>query len=799
MRYGTFDDASREYVVDRVDCPQSLTNYLGTQRMGAVLSHNAGGYCWLDTPEYGRITRFRPNGLPTDTPGHYVYLRDDENGDYWSISWQPTGTKDVENYVCRHGLSYSVYEARRNGIEASETLFIPREKDKKTDPVEVFDVRVKNTGNRPRSLSVFGYVEFSFHHIEFDNQNFQMSLYCAGSAYDQGAVVCDLHYEEGEFEFFASDREPDSFDGVRDAFMGAYRSERNPIGVEKGVLSGSLEWGGNPVGALQRRLTLQPGEEARVLFYLGRGDGAAAASARRRYDAEGCDRAMAELRAFWDEKLNALQIRTPHANMDRSLNIWNLYQSEINVLFSRFSSFIEVGGRTGLGYRDTAQDAMCIPHAEPDMCKTRLEQLLHGQVQAGYGLHLFDPAWFEPQKAQDSKSPTVVPTFTADRIHGIKDACADDALWLIPAIVEYVRETGEIAFFDKPIPFADAGEATVWDHMKASLDFSYSQIGSHGITKGLRADWNDCLNLGGGESSMVAFLLLWATDHFLDAARFLKRQADVDHYTELFDQMKKVCQTVLWDGEWFLRGFTADGRPIGSHTATEGKMHLESAAWSIVSGAATREQGEKTLRSIDTWLYTQYGLLLNAPSFTVRDDGIGFITRVYAGIKENGAIFSHPNPWAWVAACRLGQGDLAMKFYDALLPENQNDIMEIRQAEPYTYCQFIMGKDHTAFGRARHPFMTGSSGWAYYAATRYMLGVRPGFDGLTVDPCIPAAWDGFDVTRTWRGATYEIHVTNPDHVEKGVAKLTVDGEEVPSVPLFDTGTHTVSVVLGSTN
>ena len=466
------------------------------------------------------------------------------------------------------------------------------------------------------------------------------------------------------------------------------------------------------------------------------------------------------------------------------------------MLFSRFSSFIEVGGRTGLGYRDTAQDAMCIPHAEPDMCRTRIEQLLHGQVRMGYGLHLFDPAWFGPQKKQDAKSPTVVPTFTPDRIHGIKDACADDALWLIPAIVEYVRETGDLSFFDRVIPYADEGEDTVWNHMKAALNFSYSQIGSHGITKGLRADWNDCLNLGGGESSMVAFLLLWATGHFLDAAAFLNRQEDTEKYTRLSDAMKETCQKVLWDGEWFLRGFTADGRPIGSHTAQEGKMHLESAAWSIVSGAATREQGEKTLKSIDKWLYTKYGLLLNAPSFTIRDDGIGFITRVYAGIKENGAIFSHPNPWAWVAASCLGQGDTAMKFYDALLPENQNDIMEIRQAEPYTYCQFIMGRDHTAFGRARHPFMTGSAGWAYYAATRYMLGVRPAFDHLTIDPCIPSAWDGFDLTRSWRGAVYQIHVTNPAHVQKGVRSITVDGSAVQTVPLFEGGVHTVEVVMG---
>ena len=796
MRYGTFDDQAREYVIDRVDAPFSMTNYLGTQRMGAVLSHNAGGYCWLDSPQFHRITRFRPNGVPMDFPGHYVYLRDAETGKYWSVSWQPTGLDlHAAKYTCRHGLSYSTYTCEYEGIHASQTLFIPREEGD-ADPVEIFDVRVRNDSDRPRTLDVTGYVEFSFHNIEIDNQNFQMSLYCAGSFLENGAAVCELHYEPDSFQFFAASFEPDGWEGTRDGFLGSYRTERNPIGVERG-LGGGSENGGNPVGALAKRLALAPGEEQRVLFYLGTGRGAAAGDARRRYDFAGADRAFAALRRFWDDKLGALQVRTPHANMDRSLNVWNLYQSEINVLFSRFSSFIEVGGRTGLGYRDTAQDAMCIPHAEAEGCRRRIEQLLNGLTSAGYGLHLFDPAWFEGEEAEREWSPTVVPKATDNRhVHGIEDACADDALWLIPAIVEYVRETGDAAFFDRVVPYADGGADTVWEHMRRILDFSYGQIGSHGITKGLRADWNDCLNLGGGESAMVAFLLIWATEHFLDAARHLGRAEDIAACEPQLEAMRAACQAALWDGGWFLRGFTADGRAIGSHAAAEGKVHLESNAWAVVSGAATREQGLRAMDAVDEWLFTPYGLMLNAPSFTRRDDGIGFITRVYPGIKENGSVFSHSNPWAWVAECRLGRGGRAMKFYDALLPENQNDIQEIRLAEPYSYCQFIMGRDHAAQGRARHPFMTGSAGWAYYAATRYMLGVRPEFDRLTVDPCIPAAWDGFGLTRRWRGAVYDIRVENPEHVEKGVRSIEVDGAPAARIPAFEGGRHAVRVVLG---
>ena len=797
MRYGYFDDAAREYVIDRVDAPFSMTNYLGTQRMGAVVSHNAGGYCWLDSPQFHRITRFRPNGVPMDFPGHYVYLRDAETGEHWSVSWQPAGLPlEDAKYACRHGLSYSTYECDHAGISARQTLFIPRE-DGDGDPVEIYDVVVRNASDRPRTIEVTGYCEFSFHNIDIDNQNFQMSLYCAGSFMEDDAAICELHYEENSFQFLAASFEPDGWEGTREGFIGPYRTERDPRAVTTGDFTGSCAQGGNPVGALMKRLSLAPGEEARLLFYLGTGRGDAARRARERYDFAGTDAAFAGLRRFWDEKLGALSVDTPHANMNRSLNIWNLYQSEINVLFSRFASFIEVGGRTGLGFRDTAQDAMCIPHAEPEGCKRRILQLLNGVTRAGYGLHLFDPAWFEGSEREEDWSPTVVPKAADNkRVHGIGDACAADALWLIPAIVEYARETGDAGFFDIVVPYADGGEESVWEHMKRILDFSYGQVGAHGITKGLRADWNDCLNLGGGESAMVAFLLVWATEHFLDAARFLGRRGDVDGYAPKLEAMKRAAQQVLWDGEWFLRGFTADGRPIGSHTAAEGKVHLESNAWAVASGAATREQGLSAMDAVNDWLYTPYGLMLNAPSFTVRDDGIGFITRVYPGIKENGAVFSHPNPWAWVAECRLGRGDRAMKFYDALLPENQNDIMEVRQAEPYTYCQFIMGRDHAEHGKARHPFMTGSAGWAYFAATRCMLGVRPEFDRLTVDPCIPAEWDGFSVTRRWRGATYRIRVENPDHVQKGVKRIEVDGEDAEVIPVFGEGVHEVKVVMG---
>lgn len=799
MQYGHFDNEKREYVIDRVDLPVSWTNYLGVKDLCVVVNHTAGGYMFYQSPEYHRVTRFRGNAVPMDRPGHYVYLRDAKDGDYWSISWQPVGKPlDQAKYTCRHGMSYTTYECDYKGIKASQTLMVPMD-----DAVELWDVRLKNTTDKERRISVFSYCEFSFHHIMIDNQNFQMSLYCAGSSYDENIIEYDLFYEEFGYQYFTSNVTPDGFDCLRDSFLGAYRTEDNPIAVEHGTCSGSHELGNNHCGSLQKDLVLAPGEEVRLIFMLGEGSREAGKKIREKYsDMANVDAAYAQLKDYWENKFAQLQIKTPNEGMNTLINTWNLYQAEVNIMFSRFASFIEVGGRTGLGYRDTAQDAMTIPHSNPEKCRQRIVELLRGLTTKGYGLHLFSPEWFDPdakkEKKKPFKSPTVIPTVNAkDIVHGLEDACSDDALWLVPSIIEYIKETGETGFADETVTYADGGEGTVYEHMKRILDFSAEQVGTTGICKGLRADWNDCLNLGGGESAMVSFLHYWAISHFLQLAEYLGRTEDVEKYQAMRERVGNVCNRELWDKEWFIRGITKNGKKIGTSEDAEGKVHLESNAWAVLSGAADVEKGKRAMDSVDKYLFTPYGILLNAPSYTVPDDDIGFVTRVYPGLKENGSIFSHPNPWAWAAECVLGRGDRAMKFYNALCPYYQNNMIEIRQSEPYSYCQFVVGRDHTAFGRARHPFMTGSGGWAYFSATRYMLGIRPDFEHLTIDPCIPADWKKFSAVRRWRGAEYKIHVENPDGVMKGVQELYLDGEKVERIPVMAQGSrHDVRVVMG---
>jgi N,N'-diacetylchitobiose phosphorylase len=798
MHYGKFDDENREYVIERPDIPVSWTNYIGVRDLCAVLSHNAGGYSFYKSAEHHRITRFRQNGVPLDRPGHYVYVRDDESGEYWSISWQPVG-RDLgrARYEVHHGLSYSRFMCETDDIQSEQLVFIPVD-----DEVELWDVHLKNASGKQRKLSVFSYVEFSFHHIEIDNQNLQMSLYASGASFQDGIIEYDFFYEPWTFHYMASSFPPDSFDCVRDRFLGDYHTETDPVAVADGKCSCSSELGGNSCGALHKRLTLDPGQEERLIFMLGVGSRSTGRTIKDKYsNFANVDAAFNGLKQYWQKKLDVFQCKTPNPGLNTMVNTWNLYQAETCVVWSRFASFIEVGGRTGLGYRDTSQDVMSVPHTNPDKVRQRLLELLNGQVSQGYGLHLFDPEVFKPKENQLAgvKLPTVVPLpDPADIIHGLEDTCSDDALWIVASVCEYVKETGEVVFFDQIVPFADGGEASIYEHLKCALDFSAQQVGQTGICKGLRADWNDCLNLGGGESAMVSFLHHWALINFIEAATFLGCDRDVKKYTLMAERVRKTCEDTLWDGEWYIRGITQKGLKIGSNTNEEGKIFLESNSWAVVSEAANPERARSCMDAVEKFLSSPYGIHLLWPAYSQPDDDIGYVTRVYKGIKENASIFSHPNPWAVVAECKLGRGNQAMKYYDALLPYNQNDLIEIRQAEPYSYCQFIMGRDHSAYGRARHPWLTGSAGWMYHAVTHWILGVRPSYTGLVIDPCIPANWPSFELTRQWRGATYQISVKNPLGIQRRVMSMHLNGVAVENpIPLQPVGSiNRVSVELG---
>ncbi|MGC5165815.1 GH36-type glycosyl hydrolase domain-containing protein [Luteimicrobium sp. DT211] len=814
MRYGFFDTDADEYVIERPDVPVSWTNYLGTKNMCTVLSHHGGGYSYYKSSEYGRITRFRQNGVPLDRPGHYVYLRDDADGDYWSASWQPVGKPFVGpgeeladdigqgagtgakgRWTTRHGMGYSSFRAEYRGIDTTQTVFIPLD-----DDVELWDVRVTNTSDRVRELTVASYVELSFHTIGIDNQNLQMSLYASGSSYEDGIIEYDFYYEPWTFHYVASSETPLSYDSLRDNFIGPYRTESNPVSVERGAGTNQSATTQNHCGSLQHKVVLQPGETKRLVYLLGYGsrDAAGRAMQAKYADVESAevpavDLEFRRLRDYWRAKQDRLRIRTPHEGMNTMINSWTLLQAETCVVWSRFASFVEVGGRNGLGYRDTAQDVMSVIHSNPTKTRQRIVELLRAQTEEGYGLHLFDPKAFDPdaENLPDVPSPTIVPTpDVADLIHGLEDTCSDDHLWLVPSVVEYVKETGDLSFLDLEIPFAQGTPATVYEHLRRALEFSAEQIGPNGVALGLRADWNDCLNLGGGETALVTFLHAWAIRAFLEVAGPFARDgradaaADVERWTAELDRIRGVADSELWDGRWWIRGYTRDGVKIGSAANDEGKIFLEHQAWPVIAGITSQERGEESMDAVRELLGSEYGNHLNWPAFTKVDDTVGFVTRVYPGIKENAAIFSHPNAWPIIAEALLGRGDEAVQFYDAILPYHQNDNIEVRGAEPYAYVQFLYGRDHEWFGKAQNPWLTGTAGWMYTAVTKYVLGVRLALDGLIVDPSVPRDWDGFEVRREWRGAVYEIEVRNPGHVSHGVASVTVDGAaHEPGTPI----------------
>jgi N,N'-diacetylchitobiose phosphorylase len=831
MRYGHFDDDRLEYVIDRVDVPASWINYLGVEDWCTVINQNAGGYSFYRSSQSGRVTRFRPNGVPLDRPGHYLYLRDDADGEYWSASWQPVGRPlDEASYRTRHGLSYSVFESSCRGIEASQRVFVPLGED-----AEVWDVTITNTTDTPRALSLFGYVEFSFHSVQIDNENFQMSLYASGADYADGVVEYDFYYEPWTYHYFTATADPVGFDTLRDSFLGAYRTETNPLAVERGECSGSQATTSNHCGALHHRVTLAPGETVRLAYVLGYGRREVGTRLRAKYaDPAAVDAAIADLAAYWQRKRSVLSLRTPSPAMNTLLNTWTLLQAETCVVWSRFASFVEVGGRVGLGYRDTAQDIMSVVHTNPGKARQRMLELLHGQMSWGYGLHLFDPLLFAENQRDDIpvgvKLPTVVPGSASDLVHGLADACSDDHLWLVPSVIEYVKETGDLGFLQQVVPFADstmttaeradvmgadaagrfdATPATVYEHLRRAIEFSAEQVGANGIAKGLRADWNDCLNLGGGQTALVSFLHVWAANTLAEVAGQLGWTDEREHLEAVAATVTEAANRELWDGAWYLRGYTRDGVKIGSAESPEGKIFLEHMPWAVISGAAPAERGTSAMDAVRTHLASEYGTHLCWPSYTQVDDTIGYVTRVYPGVKENGAIFSHPNAWPIIAETILGRGEAAMAYYDALAPANSNDAIEVHGAEPYVYAQFLYGRDHEWFGKAQNPWLTGTAGWMYTAATKYVLGVRPDFDALVVDPCIPTDWDGFTLTRQWRGATYEIEVRNPGHVSAGVASVEADGiavapgldeqrgRTVARLPLAAAGTtQRVVVVLG---
>lgn len=771
MQYGYFDDQNREYVITRPDTPRSWLNYLGSRLYGGIITNNAGGYSFYKSGGTGRILRMRFNGVPADQPGRYLYLRDEASGDYWSASWQPVG-KPLDQYqnTVRHGLGYTTFESTYSGISTTLTCFIPR-----GQAFEYWSLAITNTGANTRRLAVFSYAELTNEwHFRQDLENLQYSQYIIQMRYQDGLLVRRNYagdWAEGYFGMTGADVV--SFDTDRDLFLGHYRTPANPIAVENGICSNSLAVGDNACTSLHSTLELAPNETRQLIYILGVGSPdkewqglpsgknilAEFANPTR------LDQELASIKAEWRDHLAGFQVHTPDAELNSMVNVWHAYQTHITFNWSRGVSLIEAGDRDGLGYRDTVQDMLSVTHSIPEAVEARLDLMLTAQTSAGGGMPLVKPLTHKP--GHEAAPP-------------IEKYRSDDALWLLLTTSNFVYETGNLAYLDKVLPYADKSEATIYEHLKQALLFSINHKGINGLVQGLAADWNDCIHLGTtGESLFSTFLFYAGLQRFSQLATYTGNQADVEWCAAQAAEIKAQIDRHAWDGKWFIRGISEKGGKLGTHTKTEGQIYLESNVWAVISGGASHEQAVQAMDAVHQYLATEYGVMLCHPAHTGPDPDVNLSLIVFPpGHKENGGIFCHSNSWAIVAECLLGRGDRAYQYYRSYLPARYNTEAEIRQVEPYVYSQFTHGKPSPRFGQSRNPWLTGTASWTYIALTQYILGIRPALEGLMVDPCIPSAWNGFEVTRQFRGKQVTIRVRNPQHVQYGVQSLALNGQRL---------------------
>ncbi len=775
MRYGHFDEESREYVIDRPDTPKAWSNYLGSTEYGAIITNNAGGYSFYMSGGMGRFVRFRFNSIPMDQPGRYVYFHDHDSGDFWSASWQPVG-KPLDKYktVCRHGTAYTVITSRYRAIESETVYFVPIGRR-----FEVWKVRVTNRSRRRRRLSAFTYLEYAANWSAIDDLlNIQYVQYTAQSKVVDGIIDhgTNVYIPEMPDNFKEKDQGRHTFQAVvgakvsgydtdREAFLGPYRTYANPIAVESGRCSGSLAWGDNPCGSLQVKLTLNPGDskEFLVLAGVGRAEKEGREAAAEFADTTRADAEFRKLKSHWHARLGGLSAHTPDPDLDATINTWGIYNCLITFAWSRAVSLIYSGiDRDGLGYRDTVQDLLGVLHAIPQEARRRLELMITGQASTGGAMPCIMPFAHRPGHEPPPKE---------------EEYRSDDSLWLFNAIPAYVKESGDVAFYEKVLPYSDQGEDTVLGHMKRGIRFSLARLGSHGLPCGLRADWNDCLRFGhSGESVFVAMQLRLALRVYNDAAELLRKTEEAAWAASLLESLDAAIQKHAWDGKWFLRGYRHDGMKFGSRESFEGRIFLNTQSWAVISGAASPSQAETAMRSVRKHLLTAYGLVLCDPPFTKTDYNIVRAALFNTGLKENGSVFVHTQGWAVIAEAMLGHGDQAYRYLRAYLPAAFNNKAEIREIEPYVLCQSTHGKTSPKHGVSRIPWLSGSASWTYFAITQYILGIQPEVDGLRVDPCIPKSWRRFAVLRRFRDKALRIRVENPARVEKGVRKVVLNGE-----------------------
>jgi cellobiose phosphorylase len=792
MKYGTFDDKNREYVITRPDTPLPWINYLGCQNYFGILSSTAGGYSYYRDARLRRITRGRYNNVPLDFGGRYIYLRDNENGEFWSPSWMPT-RGDLEDYSCRHGMGYSTISSTYKSIAASTRYFVPLDEN-----LEIWQLTLTN--NRPEAveLSAFSSVEFCLWDAQDDSTNFQRNFSIGQVEIDDEVIYHKSEYRErrNHFAWFACSEKLDGFDTQREAFLGAWRGWDKPAAVEQGKSSNSIAHGWSPIGSHHVRVMLKPGETRQIIFVLGYHENPAAEKfdppnsqtvnkktakpviAKYRSKAN-VDAAFERLRTYWDGLLGVCQVSTPDIHTDRMVNIWNAYQCMATFNMSRSASTFESGIGRGLGFRDSNQDLLGFVHMVPERARERILDLAATQLPTGGAYHQYQP-------------------LTKKGNNDVGGNFNDDPHWLIVGVGAYLKETGDWSILDEPAPFdsTPGTEVPLYEHLRRSIRYTLERLGPHGLPLIGRADWNDCLNLNCfseepgqsfqtttskdgkvAESVFIAGLFVLAAKELaaIAAQRGLKDEAKT--YLDEAARMDGAVRKHGWDGEWFLRAYDDFGRKIGSKECEEGKIFIETQGFCVLAGIGLEDgMARKALDSVREHLATPHGIVLQQPAYSRYYVEYGEISSYPPGYKENAGIFCHNNPWVIIAETMAGNGDAAHDYYTRINPSAREPISDVHRCEPYVYAQMIAGRDAPTHGEAKNSWLTGTAAWNYYAITQWILGIRPEYEGLRIAPVLPESWQGFTATRKFRGVTYQIAVRRQGPGNK--VSLKVDGKPI---------------------
>ncbi|MDQ2085418.1 glycosyl transferase [Herbivorax sp. ANBcel31] len=811
MKFGFFDDVNKEYVITQPKTPYPWINYLGTEEFFSLVSNTAGGYSFYRDARLRRITRYRYNNVPIDMGGRYFYIHD--NGDFWSPGWSPV-KKDLESYECRHGLGYTKIKGKRNGISSEVTCFVPLNYNG-----EVQKVVLKNETSENKKITLFSFVEFCLWNAQDDMTNFQRNFNTGEVEIKDSVIYHKTEYKErrNHYSFYSVNEKITGFDSDRESFIGLYNGFEAPDAVVNGKSKNSVADGWSPVASHSIDVELKPGEQKDLVFILGyvenkqeeKWESKGVINKKKANEmidkfktSEDVDKSLEELNKYWTDLLSKYTVESNDDKLNRMVNIWNQYQCMVTFNMSRSASYFESGIGRGMGFRDSNQDLLGFVHQIPERAKERLLDIAATQLEDGGAYHQYQP-------------------LTKKGNNEIGGNFNDDPLWLIMAVAAYIKETGDYAILDEMVPFDndDSKADTMLEHLKRSFYHVINNLGPNGLPLIGRADWNDCLNLNCfsnepgesfqtttskdgkvAESVMIAGMFVYIGDDYIKLCEHRGLHDEAKAAKGHIDKMKETVMEHGYDGEWFLRAYDDFGKKVGSKENEEGKIFIESQGFCVMAGLGLEDgKALKAMDSVKKYLDTPYGLVLQNPAFTKYYIEYGEISTYPAGYKENAGIFCHNNAWIVCAETVLGRGDMAFDYYSKIAPAYTEEISEIHKLEPYVYAQMVAGKDAKRHGEAKNSWLTGTAAWNFVAISQWILGIKPGFDGLEIDPCIPKDWDGYKVSRWYRGSTYEITVKNPDRVSKGVKKVVVDGKEIEgtSLPVFNDGKeHTVEVTMG---